>query len=55
MLWKYLTHIAAIQLDFYCNTERIAIEAIELDGAQHFTGEVRKYNEVAYQYLKWFK
>ncbi|MEO7992545.1 MAG: DUF559 domain-containing protein [Chryseolinea sp.] len=35
-------------LDFYCPTERIAIE---LDGAHHFTDEGIKYDEVRTQYL----
>jgi very-short-patch-repair endonuclease len=35
-------------LDFYCATERIAIE---LDGAKHFTEEGMKYDEERTRYL----
>jgi len=35
-------------LDFYCTTERLAIE---LDGAHHFTEEGMQYDEVRTSYL----
>jgi very-short-patch-repair endonuclease len=35
-------------LDFYCATERVAIE---LDGAHHFTEEGMKYDEARTKYL----
>jgi very-short-patch-repair endonuclease len=59
-LWKYLKgsqlgkkirrqHSAGNYiLDFYCATERIAIE---LDGKNHFTDEGMKYDEMRTRYL----
>lgn len=48
--WKFRRQhsVGNYILDFYCATERIAVE---LDGEYHFTAEGRKYDEVRTKYL----